>query len=404
MTKTLDLGCGARPKNPFNADEFYGVDVRDNLEGNIKSADLIIEPIPFADEMFDFVTAFDFIEHIPRVVYVPHRRNAFIELMNEIYRVLKPGGMFLSMTPAYPHAVAFRDPTHVNIITEETFPMYFDDDKRWASIYGFKGAFGIRVHEWRGPHIFAVMQKVPVPALSHDDLLKQDGAPTEIGPVMEIKQTPIHSVHNEHLLGLMRPDYASVVEVGSSSGAMAREYRKINPQCHYVGVEIDASYAEASREHCSDVVLGNVEHLDDATFARLCQARCWVFGDALEHLYDPWKLVRRIKAESAPGVEIVACIPNAQYWGIQSCLNSGMFIYQDAGLLDRTHIRWFTRLTMVDLFQANGFQVVEMITRVGQQPNAAMAESIQQMARASGADPDQALADAIPFQYVMRAV
>lgn len=178
MTKTLDLGCGARPKNPFNADEFCGVDVRDNLEGNIKSADLIIEPIPFGDEMFDFVTAFDFIEHIPRVIYVPHRRNAFVELMNEIYRVLKPGGLFLSMTPAYPHAVAFRDPTHVNFITDETFPMYFDDNKRWASIYGFKGAFGIRVHEWRGPHIFAVMQKVPVPALSHDDLLKQDGVPT----------------------------------------------------------------------------------------------------------------------------------------------------------------------------------------------------------------------------------
>lgn len=221
---------------------------------------------------------------------------------------------------------------------------------------------------------------------------------------MEIKQTPIHSVHNEHLLGLMRPDYASVVEVGSSSGAMAREYRKINPQCDYIGVEIDADYAEASREHCSEVVLGNVEHLDDGMFARLCGARCWVFGDALEHLYDPWKLVRRIKTESAPDVEIVSCIPNAQYWGIQSCLNSGLFIYQDSGLLDRTHIRWFTRVTMVDLFQANGFQVVEMITRTGQQPNANMAESIQQMARASGGNPDQALADAIPFQYVMRAV
>ena len=122
--------------------------------------------------MFDYLTAFDFMEHIPRVVYVPHRRNAFIELMNEIYRVLKPGGLFLSMTPAYPHGVAFRDPTHVNFITEETFPMYFDDEKRWASIYGFKGAFNMRVHEWRGPHIFAVMQKVPVPSTSHDDLVE----------------------------------------------------------------------------------------------------------------------------------------------------------------------------------------------------------------------------------------
>ena len=60
-------------------------------------------------------------------------------------------------------AVAFRDPTHVNFITEETFPMYFDDQLRWAAIYGFEGAFSVRIHEWRGPHIFAVLQKVPVP-------------------------------------------------------------------------------------------------------------------------------------------------------------------------------------------------------------------------------------------------
>jgi SAM-dependent methyltransferase len=175
MTKTLDLGCGRRPKNPFNADELFGVDVRENLEANIKSADLSIEQIPFDSDSFEYVTAFDFIEHIPRVLYMPQRRNAFVELMSEIYRVLKPGGMFLSMTPAYPHAVAYRDPTHVNIITDETFPMYFDDEKRWATIYGFKGAFSIKVHEWRGPHIFAVMQKVAIPATSHDDLLASEG-------------------------------------------------------------------------------------------------------------------------------------------------------------------------------------------------------------------------------------
>jgi glycosyltransferase involved in cell wall biosynthesis len=163
MTKTLDLGCGDVPRNPFHADALFGVDVRSNLAGNIRSADLTVEPIPFDDDSFDYLTAYDFIEHIPRVVYAPHRRNAFIEVMNEVHRVLKPGGLFLSHTPAYPHPVAFRDPTHVNIITDETLPMYFDDQNRWASIYGFKGAFKVLRHEWRGPHIVAVMQKVASP-------------------------------------------------------------------------------------------------------------------------------------------------------------------------------------------------------------------------------------------------
>lgn len=165
MTKSLDLGCGLQPKNPFNADEVFGIDVRDDIPANIRSADLAIEPIPFDDNLFDYVSAHDFLEHIPRVLYAPVRRNAFVELMNEIHRVLKTDGMFLSLTPAYPHAPAFRDPTHVNIITDETFPFYFDDVNRWASAYGFKGAFKIEFQEWRGVHLLTVMRKVPLPEL-----------------------------------------------------------------------------------------------------------------------------------------------------------------------------------------------------------------------------------------------
>ena len=92
MTRSLDLGCGLHPKNPFNADELFGIDIREVLSENIKKADLAIEPIPYDTEYFEYVTAYDFIEHIPRVLYVPERRNSFVELMNEIYRVMKVGG------------------------------------------------------------------------------------------------------------------------------------------------------------------------------------------------------------------------------------------------------------------------------------------------------------------------
>ena len=162
MTRSLDLGCGQTPKNPFYADEVFGIDVREDLDANIRRADLVIDPIPFPDESFEYVSAHDFIEHVPRVIYAPSRRNAFVELMNEIYRVLKTGGLFLSLTPAYPHAEAFRDPTHVNIITDQTFSAYFDNVNRWAAGYGFNGAFQPRLQEWRGPHLLTVMQKVSV--------------------------------------------------------------------------------------------------------------------------------------------------------------------------------------------------------------------------------------------------
>jgi SAM-dependent methyltransferase len=165
MTRTLDLGSGPNPRNPFNATEILGIDLDSRVceKGNIVCTDLAINPIPFDELYFDYVTAFDFIEHIPRVIYTPTKRNAFVELMNEIYRVLKLGGIFLSNTPAFPHAAAFVDPTHVNIITEGTFPLYFADsqpDGPWAAIYGFKGKFRVVKQEFNGAHLLSILQKL----------------------------------------------------------------------------------------------------------------------------------------------------------------------------------------------------------------------------------------------------
>ena len=156
---TLDIGCGTKPRNPFGATTLHGIDIREDLEKNIKYADLTIEKIPYPDQSFDFITAYDFIEHVPRILYLPERRFPFIELMNEIHRTLKPNGIFLSHTPIYPFSPAFRDPTHVNIITEETFPMYFDDTTQAGKMYGFNGSFKILDQVLKGPHLISILQK-----------------------------------------------------------------------------------------------------------------------------------------------------------------------------------------------------------------------------------------------------
>ena len=156
---TLDIGCGSNPKNPFNAKKIYGIDIRENLELGIKYADLTVDNIPFEDKFFDYITAYDFLEHVPRVIYLPTRRFPFVELMNEIWRTLKPNGIFLSYTPCYPFPAAFQDPTHVNILTHETFSLYFDDKVQWAKMYGFKGSFKILHQALVGDHLVSVLQK-----------------------------------------------------------------------------------------------------------------------------------------------------------------------------------------------------------------------------------------------------
>ncbi len=160
VTVSLDLGCGAKPKNYFGASILYGIDIRNDLDNNVVKADLAIQPIPFKDNAFDFVTAHDFIEHVPRVLYLPERRNSFVELMSEIWRVLKAGGKFLSVTPAYPHPAAFRDPTHVNIIAEDTYSEYFCGNEPAGRMYGFVGGFNLVSQNWNGPYLVTIMECV----------------------------------------------------------------------------------------------------------------------------------------------------------------------------------------------------------------------------------------------------
>ena len=148
-TKSLDLGCGLIPRNPYGADHVFGIDLVGEETDFLKLADLAIQPIPFRDSSVDFVTAFDFLEHVPRLTYINGIRiHPFIELMNEIHRVLKPGGIFLAHTPAYPRQEAFQDPTHVNVISENTIQYFAGHSIETCRSYGFRGEFEIIRQEW----------------------------------------------------------------------------------------------------------------------------------------------------------------------------------------------------------------------------------------------------------------
>ncbi len=217
-------------------------------------------------------------------------------------------------------------------------------------------------------------------------------------------QTPAHEAHNPDLLELLPPGLERIVEVGSSSGALAREYKRANPDCRYVGIEIDARYAELSRRHCDEVLHADVEGMEGASFARLFPSDAWVFGDSLEHLRDPWSVLWRLRRHFAPGCVVVACVPNAQHWSIQARLNSGLFRYEAAGLLDRTHLRWFTRKTLVELFESSGFAIDDLYGRVFEEPgrDGALA-GVRALAAALGVDAQEAANDATPLQWVLRA-
>jgi len=219
-----------------------------------------------------------------------------------------------------------------------------------------------------------------------------------------IGQTPAHDGYNVNVLQLLPPAMPRIVEVGSSSGALAAAYRSFNPACEYVGIEIDAEYAVRSAQRCSRVLTGNIENMPDEQLRELLPVDCWVFADVLEHLYDPWRLLRRLRGLMRPQDCIVACIPNAQHWSVIARLTSGQFWYEDIGLMDRTHIRFFTRLTLIKLFEEAGFRIQTGVPRIFKfQDEERVHGALRQFATGLGLDPDEVLRDANVFQYVVRA-
>ncbi len=132
---------------------------------------------------------------------------------------------------------------------------------------------------------------------------------------------------------------------------------------------------------------------------------CWIFGDSLEHLKNPWELLEKIRKVIPADGNIVACIPNAQHWSVQARLCCGEFRYEQSGLMDKTHLRWFTRQTMFEMFNGAGFRIEEGAPRIFHEPaREKFLPAIKAFAACVGADPEIAAEDALPIQYVIRAV
>jgi trans-aconitate methyltransferase len=208
---------------------------------------------------------------------------------------------------------------------------------------------------------------------------------------------------NVDLLNIIPPETERVIEVGCNAGALAAAVKRRNPQCHVVGMELREEAARLAMQHCDAVYAVDVEGLLESAFWQFADRQCWVFGDVLEHLVDPWKVLKRIRNVLPAGGSVAVCIPNMQHWSVQARLATGLIRYEESGLLDRTHLRWFSRQTILEMFADCGFRMVAGHPRIFDDPQrAAVLPWIRGLAEAQGIDPGQAEFDALALQYVMR--
>ena len=152
-----------------------------------------------------------------------------------------------------------------------------------------------------------------------------------------------------------------VLELGCGPGHMSRVLKE-HLGCEVTGVEVDIEAAREAEKHCREVICCDLDraklsgYLGDRTFDVI------VMADVLEHLIEPERVLRQAKGLLREGGYLVISIPNVAYMGIVASLMSDDFPYSDLGLLDRTHMRFFTGPSFRRLLGSKGFIIKEWQT------------------------------------------
>jgi len=166
------------------------------------------------------------------------------------------------------------------------------------------------------------------------------------------------------MLSLIQGTPKRVLEVGCASG-QTLAYLKERGAEYTVGVEYSAEVASEAKSRSLDrIIVGDVEKLDLdfdlGTFDLL------IVSHVLEHLVDPWTVLRKLKRLLRVGGQLVGALPNVRHYSVVfPLLFQGRWEYAPSGVMDWTHLRFFSRASALDLLQQAGFQVNQVIPELG---------------------------------------
>jgi 2-polyprenyl-3-methyl-5-hydroxy-6-metoxy-1,4-benzoquinol methylase len=156
------------------------------------------------------------------------------------------------------------------------------------------------------------------------------------------------------VVALVPRDARVVVDVGCGAGALGAALRRERPASRVFGIEPVAEQALRARQRLDGVAIQSAEDPFPDAFPR---PDCVVFADVLEHLVEPLRVLERWRTLLEPPGTVVVSLPNVGHASVLVPLLRGSWRYVDAGVLDRTHLRFFTRHTALALVEKAGFHV-----------------------------------------------
>jgi len=158
------------------------------------------------------------------------------------------------------------------------------------------------------------------------------------------------------------PRGARVLDVGTGDGVVSR-WLRVNKGCQSVGVEYVAEAAERARPDCRRMLVGSIE--DDVVLAQAGAEGPYdsiVFADVLEHLVDPWRVLRAVRSFLAPEGRVLLSMPNVAHWIVRLNVLQGRWDLTEGQIMDSTHLRWFTRRTAIEMARQSGYEIAATAT------------------------------------------
>ena len=176
---------------------------------------------------------------------------------------------------------------------------------------------------------------------------------------MVAKPAGYYSNKRSEMVSLIPLTSTKILDCGCGEGYFAEEVKRQFVSSEVWGLELDEASAEIAREKIHAVLQGDLAE----TIGQLPENYfdCITFNDVLEHLVNPYEILTRLRMNLSPNGVIVCSIPNVRYWRVFKKYVFGKnFRYEDNGVMDRTHLRFFTKRSINEMFEDLNFEVIIM--------------------------------------------
>jgi 2-polyprenyl-3-methyl-5-hydroxy-6-metoxy-1,4-benzoquinol methylase len=407
----LPLACDPEIHKGVEGEKRYDIGFVGSITQNNQRRKLLLDTL---SKNFNLHTERCFLEDMASVF--GKSRIVFNSAINDdlnmrVFEALSSGSMLLTdeasgsgLTDFFndrEHLVIYNDQ---NLVELARYYLEHPEERERIACTGRKEALSKHTYDQRVIEMLSQIEFEDRQARSYKDKTMDTHPKTVVlQPSAAIKEGDYFRQERRDIEAIIPEDAMRILDVGCGEGMLGKRLLQKGAR-EVVGIELDGAASKRAQENISRVICGNIEDLNISFNERYFD--CMVFADILEHLIDPLSVLKKFKGCLADSGVIVASIPNVRYYGVLSMLVEGHWRYENSGILDKTHLRFFTLKEIGSLFKEAGFEITGITANIDpryQSLKDIFSEKIS-FGRLSleGLSPEE-IKDLFVFQYLIRA-